>query len=1103
MTCPSCRHANSAAARFCEGCGTALPRACSGCGEALSASARFCSQCGHAADPATPPVAPAPSPPTGERRQITAMFCDLAGSTELSERLDGEDLRELIATYQDACSNAVQKFDGHVAQFLGDGVLVYFGFPRAHEDDAQRAILAALAIQATLAQVNEGRGGVGAPVIRARIGIHSGPVVVSRLGGDGRQETLALGETMNIAARLDALAPPGGVVASEAALRLAPGVFVTRDLGTPELKGVSHPLRVYAVERALGATRRGRAVAATPLRGRDRELGLLLDRWELAQEGRGQVVSLSGEPGIGKSRLLMAFREQIATSAHSAVELQCSPYATGSAFQPSLESFQRGLGFEEEESAASSLAKLEAGMAQLPGLDLAEVVPYLGALLGLPASARFPLEHMSAEVQREKTLRALAAPILAMERIQPVVVLIEDLHWADPSTLELIGLLIEAAPTLRLLLVLTFRPSFEPSWPPGRSFVTPLALARLGRRSTQQLIEASAGLALPERVLEDIAARADGVPLFAEELARAVIESGVVVEANGRYELRGRLADVSIPTTLQGSLMARLDRLSDARPIAQIGATLGREFSFALIEAVGDLDGAALRSGLAQLVASEILFARGAPPDATYTFKHALLQDTAYESQLRSRRRELHARAAAALEERFPARVAAEPQIVARHCAEGGLTARAIEHYARAGQQAIARLANAEAADHYGQTLALLETLPEGPVRDAQELTLRLAFAGPLSALGYEHPDTVANIARAEALCEGMDRGPARLPALVGLSVLHQAHGDLGRSERWARELLEIAEALQIAPLRLAAHAMLGAATASFSTIEESCAHFERVHELAATTPIPPPVAAFDLDVVAGLSGTYGMSLVLGGRPDQAVAQVARGLARARDLGHPYTLALALSTSALAAHFREDYGNAIALADECLRVTRGRGFVQNDAIAIAFRGWARVMLGDDAGAAQHEEGLALLHSSGAFGGVVQFYVAATEIALRQGQFEQAREHIDRVEAWVERLGQKTIAANVPMLRGELLIAESGDPREAERLLLESLAGWHKAFRSPWMELRSALGLGEVARRTGETAPARARLEKLVAGFSEGFETKRLREARAMIERLAP
>ncbi len=1114
MTCASCQYDNPATARFCESCGARLARSCAGCGEMLSASARFCGQCGQPA-PGVARTAPsaisieaarlATAPragPAGERRLLSAMFCELVGSTELSQRIDAEELGELIATFQGVCSDAVKRFDGHVAQFLGDGVLVYFGYPQAHEDDAQRAIRAALAIQASLAAINRDRCEAGEPEIAARIGIHTGPVVVSRLGGDAHQETLALGETVNIAARLDALAQPGGVVVSDATLRLAAGLFVTRDLGTPALKGAAQPVHVHAVERAAGVSARDLASQpATPLVGRDRELGLLLDRWEQVQEGQGHVIAVSGEPGIGKSRLLREFRERIALAAHTALDLYCSPYASGSAFQPALELFERGLGLADSESPQERLAKLEQAVAQLPGLEAAEVVPYLAALLGLPESARFPLAHTSADVQREKTLHALTAPILAMERLQPVLVVIEDLHWSDRSSLDLIGRLIDQVPTLRLFLVLTFRPAFEPPWPLSRSYVSPLALSRLGQRATQQLVELCAGKALPTRVLEDVCARADGVPLFAEELARAVVSSGVVVASGDRFELRGRISELAIPTTLQGSLMARLDRLSAAKQVAQIAATLGREFSHALIGAVADVDAPALRSGLDQLVAAEILYRRGEVPDATYTFKHALLQDTAYESQLRSRRRELHTRIADVLAERFPARVAAEPQVMARHCAEGGLTARAIEHFARAGQQAISRLANLEAAEYYARAIELLGALAETQQRHQQEISLRVALAGPLLARGHDHPEVVANFDRLEALGASVESGPARLPALLGLAMLHQARGDLNRSWRFAGELLEVADRLGIAPLRLAAHAMLGAAASTLHSVSEACRHFELVNEIAAQTQMPPPSAAFDLDIVSGLSGSHAMMLVLAGKPDRAAQCLEQGLARARSLGHANTLALALATGAFTHHFRGDYAATLEIGRECAALTRGRGFAMYESVGIALGGWARVMLGDASGAEEFERGHALLLAAGAIGGIVQFQVAATEIALRLGRLEEAHACVDRAALWVERTGHAMYASNIPMLRAELLVAADADLAEAERLALEALAGW-RVFRSPWMELRTACVLGEIALRSGDKAPAHARLAALLDGFSEGFETRRLRDARRLVGALS-
>jgi class 3 adenylate cyclase len=1023
------------------------------------------------------------------------MFCDLVGSTQLSQRLDAEEFRELIAAYQGVCGDVVQRFDGHIAQLLGDGVLVYFGYPAAHEDDAPRAIRAALEIQAALEARNRARA-PQSPEVRARIGIHSGPVVVSRLGGDARSETLALGDTVNIASRLDSLAEPGGVVASEATLRLASGLFVTRDLGAPPLKGVTAAVRVHAIERVAGVAARHAGESRAPLAGRDRELGLLLDRWEEAKDGRGQVVTLAGEPGIGKSRLLRELRERIAADPHTELDYYCSSLATGSAFQPVVELYEQGAAFEESDDPSARLAKLEQTLAAVPGLELSQTLPYLAALLGLPAHARFPLEHVAPEVQRERTLRALVAPLLKMERMQPLVLLFEDLHWADPSTLELIGRLVEQAPTLRLFVVLTFRPSFAALWLRGRSYVTPIVLTRLGKRATQQLIAACAGLSLPASVLEDIAERADGVPLFAEELVRSVVESGAVTAGDGRFELRGRIAELSIPTTLQSSLMARLDRLAHAKHIAQIGATLGREFSHALIEAVSDAPPGQLARGLEELVAAEVLFRRGTPPDASYTFKHALLQDTAYESQLKSRRRELHARTANALAERFAARVAAEPQVMARHCAEGGLSARAIDHYELAAKQALARLANAEAIDDYGRALDLLATQPESPERAQREISLRLELSSPLMSRGDEHADVVANCERIEALCESLPPGPARLPALVGQAVLHQSRGNLARASRWAHELLEVADALAIEPLQLAAHALIGVAATSITNVHDAIVHLEQARGIAERTPAPPPAAAFDLDLAAGTSGTYAMNLVLAGAPDRARDVMELGLSRARALGHPYTLCLALSTSAIAAQFLEDYERVVALADEYFAVARGRGFRQLDSNVLALRGWARVCLGDAGGAEEHARGVEI--ASGA--GIVQIHVAGAEIALRLGRFDEAYAHADRIGHWVKHLDLAAFAPNEGLQRAEITLAANGDLRDAERTLLETIPGWRR-FRSPWMELRSAIALGEVALRGGDRAAARARIEELIARFTEGFETRRLREARRMLVKL--
>ena len=1114
MQCASCQHENSATARFCENCGAPLQRRCASCGEALAPTARFCSQCGHAASASTPtraaqdePAAPSPAPlapvpaAAGERRQLAAMFCDMVGSTALSQQLDPEEFGSTVSAYQAVCIEAISRFGGHVAQLLGDGVLAYFGYPHAHENDPERAIRAGLAIQARLRAKNEERSARGEALLHARIGVHTGPVVVGTVGGEGRTETLALGDTVNVASRIQSITQPGTVALSDATLRLVGGVFVTRDLGRLELRGVAEPMRVHVAERAAGVSaREATGRRAIPLLGRDRELGLLLDRWEQVQDGLGQVVVITGEPGIGKSRLLAEFKARISTAAHTALDLSCSAFSAGSAFQPAIELFERGFGFAESDAPAVRLAKLEASLGQVPGIAQPEVVPYLAALLGLPPSSRFPLEHMSPELQREKTLQALAAPALAMLRLQPLAMFVEDLHWSDPSTLDLLGRLIDQAPAQRMLLVLTHRPGFAPPWPLARSFVTPLALSRLGGRATSAVIEASAGLVLPERVLADIRERSDGIPLFAEELARALVESEFGAASGGRFELRGRIADLEIPMTLQGSLMSRLDRLGPAKQVAQIGATLGREFSYALAEALAQVAPAALRTALDQLVKAEILYVRGEPPDATYTFKHALLQDTAYESQLKSRRRELHKLVAATLEGRFPARVAPEPQVMARHCAEGGLVARAVEHFGHAGRQALARLANPEAADYFARALELLATLPEDDARRQQEVTLRLALSGPLSSRG-DAPETIENFTRIEALCGALPAGPARLPAILGLAMLHQSRADLRRSSRWAEELLEVATKLAIRPLEVAAHAMLGAATASYVGFGESCRHFDEMNRLAAETQLPQPSAAFDLDVMGALGGAHAMSLVLVGRPERARSVLESGLARVRALGHAFSHAFCCQMGALAELFNDDPQRTLAVARESLEVARGRGFALIEAGAYSRAGWARVMLGDAGGVEESERGIDLALSTGATNGFDVILIEAADLSIALGRFERAAELLNRAEAWQARIGGVTSAANVPMLRATILLRTDGDLAEAERLLLESIDGW-RSVESPWMEVRSACLLGEVALRTRARESARTRLAALLASIHEGAGAARMLRARELVAKLS-
>ena len=630
-----------------------------------------------------------PRPAEAERRQLTVLFCDLVDSTALASQLDPEDLREVVRAYQETCAKVIARFEGHIAQYLGDGLLVYFGYPLAHEDDAQRAVRAGLGMVEALGQLNirlkQDRG----VELAVRLGIHTGLVVVGEVGGGTRQEQLALGETPNLAARLQGIAAPNTVVISAATVHLLGGFFACQSLGTPALKGLAQPLEVYRV--LYESTARSRLEAAgstglTPLVGREQEVGLLRERWAQVKDGIGQVILLSGEAGIGKSRLVQVLTEHVAAEPQAwLTPCQCSPYYQNTALYPMIELLERvALRFDREESPQQKLRKLEGFLVQY-GLPLTEAVPLFAALLSLPLGTDYAPLTVSPEQQKQQTLHALLTILLRIAAQQPVLFVMEDLHWVDPTTLEFLTLLVDQGPTARILALWTFRPDFSPPWT-GRSHLTQVTLHRLPRQQATEMTDRVAhGKALPTEVVEQVVAKTDGVPLFVEELTKMVLESGLLQEREDRYELTGPLPPLAIPTTLHDSLMARLDRLATVKGLAQLGAALGREFSYALLQAVSPWDEETLQRGLHQLVEAEFLYQRGLPPQATYLFKHALIQETAYQSLLRSTRQQYHQRIAQVLEARFPATSETQPELLAHHYTEAGLREQALPYWQQAG----------------------------------------------------------------------------------------------------------------------------------------------------------------------------------------------------------------------------------------------------------------------------------------------------------------------------------------------------------------------------------------------------------------------------------
>ena len=738
--CPACQHQNPSEAKFCNACSAPLSPLCSACGAKNPLGAAFCNACAAplvsttrvsipteegfpdrivSQESVSPPVEPLTS--EAERRQLTVMFCDLVGSTQLSERLDPEDYRDVVRAYQAVCEAEAERFEGHIAQLLGDALLVYFGWPVAHEDDAQRAVRAGLRMLEAMGSLNgrlEQEKGVRLAI---RIAIHTGLVVVGEMGGSGRLERLALGATPNVAARLEGLATPNTVVISAATYQLVHGYFTVEDLGLHAVKGVTAPVQAYQVLQESGVQHRFEVATVhglTPFVGRDAEVTLLGERWRHVIDGMGQVVLLSGEAGIGKSRLVQILKERVAREPHTLMEYRCSPYHQHSAFYPIIDYFERTLGFTRHDSPAAKRMKLEAALAPLER-TLDKTVPLLATLLSIPLSAADTALDLTPQQQRQQTLTAVLSIVLALAEQQPVLVIVEDLHWVDPSTQELLDLLIDQTPTLPLFVVLTCRPTFQHPW--GlRTHLTPLVLNRLARDQVAQMVtRVAGGKRLPSEVMNHTVTQTDGVPLFIEELTKAVLESGLLRETDDHYELTGPLSAVAIPTTLQDSLMARLDRLGTAKGMAQWGATLGRQFSYALLQAVSQREEATLQRELGRLVEAELLYQRGVVPQATYLFKHALIQEAAYQSLLRSTRQYYHQRAARVLTEQFPETAEMQPELVAYHYTEAGCNAQAVPYWQRAGQRAIERSAHVEAVAHLTRGLDVLMTLPETQERDS------------------------------------------------------------------------------------------------------------------------------------------------------------------------------------------------------------------------------------------------------------------------------------------------------------------------------------------------------------------------------------------------
>jgi class 3 adenylate cyclase/tetratricopeptide (TPR) repeat protein len=1034
------------------------------------------------------------------RRQLTVMFCDLVGSTALSARLDPEDLRAVIGAYHACIAEVIGRYGGNIARYMGDGVLAYFGYPQAHEDDAEQATHAGLALVDAVAELPSD------VELQIRVGIATGTVVVGDLLGEGAaREQAVVGETPNLAARLQALAEPGAVLISANTRQLTGGYFEYRELGAVALKGWAESIPAWHVLRACEVESRFEATHKTKLPmllGRDEEVELLLRRWRHATQAEGRVVLLKGEAGIGKSHIVLAFDEWLRAEPHTTLRYFCSAHHVNSVLFPFISQLERAARFERGDSGAQKLVKLETLLAQ--SRAGADHVAVMANLLSLPLGGRYHLPELSPQKHKEKLLSAILAQLEGLAARQPVLMIVEDVHWIDPTSLELLAAVVEHVPQHRVLLLATARSEFAPPWP-SYAHMTTVALTRLSRRDGAALVaRVTGGKTLPKDVMDEILGRTDGVPLFIEELTKTVLESGLLGEGDGHYVLEHPLPSLAIPTTLHDSLMARLDRLAPVREVAQIGAVVGREFSYELLHAVAGMPRERLEEALAQLMRSELIFGRGELPRAIYTFKHTLVRDAAYSSLLKSRRSHLHGTIASALEQQFPEIVQSQPETLARHLMEAGLIEKAAGNWLQAGKNAAQRSANLEAIAHLERGIEATGRLPAGEDKDRAELDLQLILGPCLTATqGPAASKAVATFARARELCERLGEPPEYLQVMFWLATVSVVRGELPQALEAVAALLNAAVARGDRPALLNGIRGQAMILMFMGRIVEAHDALERAVEALSASQEADRLAAraAGQDVeVAMLVLTAWVFWILG-QVDEAVSRMGAALERADAVHHAHTHAYAWYYASVLHALRGEPAIARGYAERCLAISEQHGFRHWLGLSRAIQGICAAML-EPSGSRLDEVKAALdeYQRAGYQLGITAQFVLLCPALLVRNELETALEVIDRGLAIVDRNDERFFEAELYRLKARALLVRGATDGEVESLLDQALrtAGGQEA-RS--LALRAATDLARLRIDQGKRSEARDVLESIYGCFSEGFDTRDLKEAKAVLAQL--
>ena len=1040
-------------------------------------------------------------PAEAERCQLTVMFCDLVGSTELSGQVDPEEMQEIMRIYQDVCAGMIERFDGYLAKFLGDGVLAYFGYPRAHEDEAERAVRAARRIVKSI----KGLPPYGNRKLAVRIGIATGLVVIGQVNAvGGASELSAIGEAPNLAARLQNLAEPNTVVVAEATRALAGGTFRYTDLGHVTLKGIPNPVRAWQVVGQISRTRfeaaHGSGLSAFV--GRDEEVALLHGRWEQAASGEGQLVLLCGEGGIGKSRIAEQLRLRLGNADHIRLRYQCSPFHLNSALQPAIAQLEHAANLNSDDDDATRLAKLEALLRPTTD-DMGATVPLFAALLGIPLSGGYAPLGLTADVVKRRTLEAIAEQLVSISKVKPVYWLVEDAHWIDPTTRDLIGVCLRRIRDARVFVLITFRPEFVSPWS-QMPHATTLTLNRLARRQCTELIEhVCGGKQLPDEVQEQLIAKTDGIPLFIEELTKTVLESGLLSERSGKYVLIGALPPMAVPASLQDSLMARLDRLSPVKEVAQIGAAIGREFTYGLLAAVTQIGPDELARALMQLAEAELVFVRGEPPEATYIFKHALLQDAAYASLLRARRQQLHSRIAQAIEEQFPETPTRRPEILAHHYDAAGLEHQAKDYWTRAGKLALSRSAYAEAIAHLAKAQALAAKAEPSETRMRQMSALILdrgvataALKGPPSA---DHGQVAEEAVKTSAAL-GDDRLHFR--ARWADWIYHSTGGNLPAASERADMLVEMANRIGADDLRLQAY------HARWTTA------FLRGHVAVTRDDVEHGLALYDFDLHKDHWSMYGAhdpgvcahatgacALWQAGFAVRASRVAEDAISLGHRLGHPFSRAIALWYAAFFAAMVRDATAATTYADSAMVVASEANLAWPASLAQFIVGWAISRQGElGRGVKTMETVFRRLMETKQRGYLTFLGTLLADAKLEMGRVDETLNLLDEIQQLSVESHQQMFLSDLHRVRAEALrCIDPKSERIGSELQTSLELARHQGALS--LELRTATSLASWLANTKGCENGSAVLSPVYSRLTEGFDTPDLKAASALLKKL--